>query len=324
MPGIWRRHIQISVRAPKIDDKMHELPVGNETVHIEILLNPMNLRRLISALVLTVCIVAIAQDQSSPPPAAELINEVVANELMDRVQQRKWLYLIDKREGMQTFTEEQVDTKDGPIYRLLAIDGIPLSPDQRQQDNARMDGLLLDPSRQLKLKQAHDQDEQKLEEMIRLMPEAFLYDYDGVEGNLVRLKFRPNPSYNPPTHETRVLHSLAGTILIDSLQKRLAKLSGQLINRVEFGYGILGHIDTGGTIEFGRVQVGPTLWKTALINIQLSGRLMFFKTISKQEFETRSDFRAVPGNLSLLEGSQLLIIPSISPRAPVVASSPTL
>ena len=47
-------------------------------------------------------------------------------------------------------------------------------------------------------------------------------------------------------------------------------------------------------------------WKTALINIQLSGRLVFFKTISKQQYETRSEFRAVSGDLSLLEASQLL------------------
>ena len=101
-------------------------------------------------------------------------------------------------------------------------------------------------------------------------------------------------------------HGLAGTILIDSLQKRLAKLSGQLINRVDFGYGFLGHIDNGGTIEIGRVQVGPAQWKTTLINIQLSGRMVFFKTISKHEYEIRSDFRAVSADLSLLEASQLL------------------
>jgi hypothetical protein len=35
----------------------------------------------------------------------------------DRVQQLKWIYLIDKGEGMRTFTEEQVDTEDGPFYR---------------------------------------------------------------------------------------------------------------------------------------------------------------------------------------------------------------
>jgi hypothetical protein len=275
-------------------------------VHIDILSNPMNLYRLTIAVVLAVCIAAPARDRSSPPPAAGLINEVVTNELTDRVLQRKWMYLIDKQEGTQTLTEEQVETKDGPFYRLLAIDGTPLNPDQRQQDNARMDRLLHDPSQQLKSKRAHDEDEQKLEKLMGLMPEAFLYDYDGVEGNLVRLKFRPNANYNPPTYEARVAHSLAGTILIDAQQKRLAKLSGQLTSRVEFGLGLFGHIDNGGTIEIGRVQVGPSQWKTALINIQLSGRLVFFKTINKQEHETRSDFRAVSGDLSLLEASHLL------------------
>jgi hypothetical protein len=68
----------------------------------------------------------------------------------------------------------------------------------------------------------------------------------------------------------------------------------------------MGRIDNGGTIEIGRLQVGPSRWKTALINIQLSGRLVFFKTISKPQDETRSDFRAVSGDLSLLEASQLL------------------
>ena len=266
----------------------------------------MNSSRLTIALVLVACIAAPARDQSSLPPAGELISEVVANELTDRVQQRKWMYLIDKQDGKQTLTEEQVETRNGPLYRVLTINGTPLNADQRQQENVRMDRLVHDPGQQLKLKQAHDEDEQKLEKLIRLMPEAFLYDYDGVEGNLVRLKFRPNSNYSPPTYEARVVHSLAGTILIDSQQKRLAELSGKLINRVEFGYGLLGHIDNGGTIEIGRVQVGPAQWKTALINIQLSGRLVFFKTISKQEYETRSDFRAVSGDLSLLEASQLL------------------
>jgi len=303
--SIW--HAQLSVRVQKIDNKIQEPPGGVvTTVHIDILPNRTNLRVLTIALVSVVCIAAGARNQSLPSPAAGLINEVVANELTDRAQQRKWIYLIDKREGKRTVTEDQVDTKDGPLYRVLAIDGAPLNPDQRRQDNARMDRLLHDPSEQLKSKQGRDEDEQKLEKLMRLMPEAFLYDYDGVEGNLVRLKFRPNSNYNPPTYEAGVVHSLAGTILIDSQQKRLAKLSGQLINRVEFGYGLLGHIHNGGRIEIGRVQVGPAEWKTAVINIQLSARLVFFKTISKQEYETRSDFRAVSGDLSLLEARQLL------------------
>jgi hypothetical protein len=250
---------------------------------------------------------ALALGQSSPPPAAELVNVVVANELADRVERRKWMYRIDKRDAKQTLTEEQVETKNGPVRRLLAIDGKPLDPNRRKQENARIEHLVNDPSGQLKAKQAHDQDEQKLETLMHLMLDAFLYDYDGVEGTLVRVKFRPNPSYYPSTYEGRVIHSLAGIILIDSLQKRLAKLSGRLISPVEFAYGLLGHIDNGGTVEIGRVEVGPAQWKTALINVQLSGRLILFKTIAKQQYEIRSDFRAVPDDLNMLEANELTI-----------------
>jgi hypothetical protein len=285
-------------------------------VHLDNLLDRMNLRRLIIAAVLVASTAALAQYRSSvvpAVPAGELINAVVANELQDREQLRKWMYVIEKREGTQSLTEEQVETQNGPIYRVLAMDGIPLTPDQRQQDNARIQRLLHDTGQQSKLKQQYDGDEQKLEKLMRLMPQAFLYDYDGVDGTFVRLKFRPNPSYNPPDYEARVLHSLAGTVLIDSQQKRLAKLSGLLINSVQFGWGVLGHIDNGGTIEIGRVQVGPSQWKTALLNIQLSGRMILFKTISKQQYETRSNFRAVPADLSLSDANRLLVSPFLHP-----------
>lgn len=251
-------------------------------------------------------LLVFAPKPDSPPTAAELIQAVVANELADRTQGRKWMYLIETRDGKQTTTKEQVDTNEGPLYRLLSIDGRPLDAGQRQQEDTRLDRLLRDPSRQLKSKQAHDEDEQKLETVMRMMPAAFLYEYDGVDGSLVRIKFRPNPNYSPATYEARVMHSLAGTILIDPKQKRLAKVRGQLIKRVEFGFGIFGSIDNGGTIEFERIEVGPSQWKTARVHIQLSGRIVFFKTISKQQDETRSDFRAVPVDLNLREANQLL------------------
>jgi len=233
------------------------------------------------------------------------VASVVANELADREQLRKWIWMIEKRVGKETFTEEQVETRDGPIYRLLAIDGAALSPSQRQQDDARLGRLLNDPGLLLKLKQAQDDDELKLQRLLSVMPHAFLYDYDGVEQNLIRVKFRPDPNYTPPTYEARVIHSLAGTILIDSDRNRLTKVVGQLVNRVEFGYGLLGRIDSG-NMEFGRVEVGPQQWKTAFINIHFSGRVVLFKTISKDQYERRSDFRLVASDLSLSDAKDLL------------------
>jgi len=111
-------------------------------------------------------------DRSYTPTAGELVGAVVANELMDREKLRKWICMIEKRAGKQTLTEVQVETKDGPLFRLLAIDGTALNSDQRQQDDARIGRLMEDPRPLLKLKQAQDEDELKLEKLMRLMPEA--------------------------------------------------------------------------------------------------------------------------------------------------------
>jgi hypothetical protein len=240
------------------------------------------------------------------PAASELVKAVVANELTDREQLLKWICLIEKRAGTETLTEEQVETRDGPLFRLLAIDGAALTPGQREQDDARIGRLIKDPSSLQKLKQAQGEDELKLQKLLNLMPNAFLYEYDGVEEKLVRVKFRPNPEYTAPTYEARVIHSLAGTILIDPERKRMRKIACQLMNRVEFGYGLLGRIDSG-TVELERVEVGTLQWKTAFINIHFSGRVAFFKTISKDQYERRSDFREVAGDLSLSDGKELLL-----------------
>ncbi len=213
---------------------------------------------------------------------------------------------MEKRSGKQTLTELQVETKDGPLFRLVAIDGAGLSPDQCKQDDTRIGRLMKDPRPLQKLKQAQQDDEIRLQKLMTLMPKAFVYDYDGVEGNLMRIKFRPNPLYVPPTYEARVIQSLAGTILIDSEHKRLVSVAGQLTNRVDFGFGLLGRIASG-TVEISRMEVGPQLWKTAFINIHFSGRLALFKTISKDQYERRSDFHAVSADLSLSNKSITLL-----------------
>ncbi len=250
--------------------------------------------------------------QNSAQTAAQLIKDVVYNEMQDRLQERKYMYRVEKREPNQTVTSMQVETPTGPIYREIAVNGVPLNAEQRQQDDSRIRALLSDPGQQNKLREQHQHDEQKLENLMRIMPQAFLYDFDGAEGKLVRLKFRPDPAYKPPDYETRVVHSLAGTVFVDPQAKRLVSLTGQIIDPVKFGFGILGHIDTGGTFAVERTQVAGSQWKTSLLHIQMTGRMILFKTVSKQQNEIRSNFREVPGNLTLAQASDLLAAQPIS------------
>jgi hypothetical protein len=234
------------------------------------------------------------------------MKDVVANELADRRAQGNWMYRVTKVVERQAFTQREVETKDGPVHRLLAINDTPLDSAQQKQEIARSEQLIHDPSQQLAVKKLYDADERRLENFVRLLPSAFLFQYDGWDGTYLRLNFRPDPAFVPPTMESKALQSMAGTILVDPEQKRLARLSGRLVENVNFGFGIFGHIAKGGTFEIARTQVSASHWKTQLVDIHVDGRMLLFKTINKQQHEIRSDFEPVSNDLDLRQAEELL------------------
>ena len=261
----------------------------------------------LAAIVLLMCPSATGSHGPEPQSSASnLVKDVVANELTDRAEQSNWIYRVSKVVERQTLSELEVETKDGPVHRLLAINDAPLDSGQRGQETARLNQLVRDPSQQLAVKKQYDTDERQLENLMRLLPNAFLYQYDGWDGSCLRLNFRPDPAFVPPTMESKALQGMAGTILVDPEQKRLAHLSGHLVENVDFGFGILGRLAKGGTFDIERTQVSSSHWKTHLIDIHVNGRMLLFKTISKQQHEIRSDFESVSKDLNLKQAEELL------------------
>ena len=147
---------------------------------------------------------------SQPPaePPHDLVKDVVYNELQDRGRQSFWEYRIEKRIAQQSITEEQVETQYGSIYRVIAKNGVPLNQAQQQQEDSRLDDLLRNPSERENLKNNYDKDEQRLERLMALLPDAFVCEYDGEDGGNVRLTFRPNPLFKATTFEARIFHGV--------------------------------------------------------------------------------------------------------------------
>ena len=216
------------------------------------------------------------------------------------------MYRVTKTVELQKLTQIEIETKDGPVHRLLAINGAPLDSAQQREETVRQEQLIRDPGQQLAIKKQNDADERRLENFVRLMPSAFLFQYDGWDGAYVRLSFGPDPAFVPPTMESKALQSMAGTILINPQQKRLAHINGHLLENVDFGFGLLGRLAKGGTFEIERTQVSSSHWKTHLVDINVSGRMLLFRTISKQQHETRSDFELVSSDLDLRQAQELL------------------
>jgi hypothetical protein len=99
---------------------------------------------------------------------------------------------------------------------------------------------------------------------------------------------------------------MSGELWLDTRVKRLQRLEGKLDNDLDFGFGLLGHIDKGSWFQMQRVQVSATEWKTEQLEIHITGRAMLFSTIARETSELRSGFTAIPTGLDLAQGMQLL------------------
>jgi hypothetical protein len=245
------------------------------------------------------------QAQSAQSPH-DLVKDVVYNELQERRQISLWQYRVEKRVASQTTIEQEVETRSGPVYRVLARQGKPLDPAGQKRETERLNNLLRNPSEQARMKQDHDAEEQRLQRLVAAMPDAFVYSYDGMDGGNLRLSFRPNPAYNPQTYEARVYHALSGQILIEPQWKRLVKIDAHIVNQIDFGFGLLGRIEKGGSFQIEREQVSNSRWKTILLDVHLSGRIVFLKSINKDQHELRSNFQPVPSDLEVQGGVAIL------------------
>jgi len=97
---------------------------------------------------------------------------------------------------------------------------------------------------------------------------------------------------------------MSGFVLIDLDEKRIAHLSGTLTQQVDFGFGVIGQLKKGGTIEVNRIRLSPGIWKTNSSKIYINGRIALLKTLSKQQDETHSEFKRVAPDINIAQALQ--------------------
>lgn len=248
-----------------------------------------------------------AQSETRLSPA-ELVKAVISSELnTSDVNEIRWKYLLNKEADGKQETREVVETKYGSLDRLIAVAGKPLTDAQQRGETERILRLSRDPDEQRKLEQARRKDAEQCNAFLRMIPETFLFAYAEESGRLVRLTFKPNPSFQPPSREGKVLHEMAGEIWVDTNQQRLVSINGQLMNEVKFAGGLLGHLEKGGQFTVKRTEIAPRDWEVTEMAVNMRGRALLFKAISIQQKELHRNFERVPDDLSMTDATGLLL-----------------
>ena len=267
------------------------------------------------ALTLTIVLLGVpARPQSvpsSPVSANDLARRVVTNELKFQDDHTNWMYRLEKEQHGRKQVEEIIETKEGSLSRLLSINDRPLTAKQQLEEDQRVRELMTSRGAQQKLRRVLDAETLQGRRLFKMLPDAFVFSYAGGEGNLVKLSFRPNPSFHPPSLEARVFHDMEGEMWVDCKQERLAAFDGHLTQTVKFGFGLLGHLDKGGHFEVKQAEVVPGHWDLTTLSLEMTGKALLFATIGQQKRENHRDFQRVSDDLTLTQAADILNRPIV-------------
>jgi hypothetical protein len=256
------------------------------------------------------CGQALSQNGNPAIDPAKIVRDASYNELHSTRPGRSFSYRQHKVDPKGSTVKEIVETKDGDVARLIEKDGKPLPQEEEQAEIDRLNNLLAHPEVQEHRHKKEQEDSARGDEMVRMLPDAFLYDFDGMvegpNGLCYRLKFKPNPAFTPPDREGEVYHGMVGELWVDQAQLRLVKIDAHLISDVNFGWGVLGRLYKGGSILVQNADVGLHHWETVHMKLRLQGKLLMLKSVDYSTTEDFSDFKVQPQELGYQEAIRLL------------------
>jgi hypothetical protein len=254
------------------------------------------------------CIAVNAQQpgrSANSKSAEQLVRQAVRSELAaDAADHSLWLYYEVDRKPSGGVVQWAAQTHMGELDRLLRQNGHQLSPAQQR---AKMDRFIHDSAAQARQRRGGRQDDKQAQQMLTMLPNAFIWTKIKQEGTEIYLHFRPNPSFNAPTWEPRVFAGMEGEMIVDDRGYRIASLRGRLIREIKFVWGLFGELDPGGTFDVERRETGNGVWQITQTHVHIQGHALIFKSISDQEDDVKSRFEELPQNITLEAAEQLLL-----------------
>jgi hypothetical protein len=243
-----------------------------------------------------------AQDSKSPK---EIVQAATKAELAaDKNDHTRWRYRDAKRDGADTVSIV-VETDQGSVKRVIMRNGRPLSEAEAKAEDERVQQFIHDPEKLAKQKRDGVQDGKNAEELLNMLPEAFIWKVVSEDAQRFTLHFDPNPNFDPPDMQGRVLGTMAGTLVVNKAQNRIETISGKLTRDVTIGWGLFGRLHEGGTFRVERREVAPSLWQIVETHVHIEGKALFFKTIGEQQDEVQTEFTQVPAGTTLEQAAEM-------------------
>ncbi|MGC1424323.1 MAG: hypothetical protein WA354_04245 [Terracidiphilus sp.] len=241
----------------------------------------------------------------------DIVRQAVQTELAaSRDDHSHWLYFEIDRQPSKSVKQWVAEANPVSVDRVVERDGQTLSESQQRQE---MGAFIHDSRAQAKRRRSGQHDDEQATELLKILPDAFIWTNAGSQGSDILLHFKPDPQFQPPDLEARVFAAMEGDMAIDRDQHRIVSLKGRLIRDVKIGYGLLGELEAGGTFDVERRELSPHVWQITETHVHIQGHALIFKTISEEEDDVKTNFEQIAAGTTLQQAQNELLRRSPDP-----------
>jgi hypothetical protein len=239
------------------------------------------------------------------PSAQEIIDKSVTVNTADFKAAVNFNWVETDRTGRSSKTSAVTMIEGTPYYRLIAVNGRPLSPAQEAEQEKKQEKVIAERRAETpeqrrerieKFEKERRRDNAMMEELTKAFNFAVLAER-GVRGYPVYvLKATPRPGYKPPSMELRVLTGMHGELWIDQKNFHWVKVTASVIHPVSIE-GFLAEVEPGTRFELDNMPVGDgSTWQASHFSMRSNARVFHLFARESSEDDAYSDYKPVSGS----------------------------
>ena len=244
-------------------------------------------------------LIPVATSTATSPNAHEIIQKSVSATRQDWSEAPNYAFvdreIVGKHGHVQPAkTYEVLMIEGSPYNKLIAINDVPLSPQQRAIQARKLAAIInkrqheSESARQKRIAKyirERGQDHRMLTEMV----DAFDYTLVGEDmlaGHKVWvLKAAPKPGYVPHNHEEKMLQRMRGQMWIDEATCQWVKVQADVVKPVSM-YGFMAKVKPGTRFELQQERVAPGLWLPKHFSVQVKATALGIWNENSREDDT--------------------------------------
>lgn len=204
----------------------------------------------------------------------------------------------DKHADGRTKTFQELMILGSRYERLVAVNGIPLSPPQEAQEQRKLEATIArrrNESQEERVQRLAKEEEIRKRNyaLIEQIPAGFDFAYVGQQQLAGRdvyvLKATPKVGYRPVNRETQVLEGMQGQLWIDKETYNWVKVEAECIRPVSI-VGYLARVEPGTRFELEMRPLSDGVWMPSHFAMKARAKVFFFFNHESSDDESYSEY----------------------------------